>query len=388
MINRRNAIAGALGLVCVVALSACGSSSTAPATSRGSSPSSKSSSLVTAAAAAIAKHHSFPTFTPPGPAIDIASLKGKTVLVVAHDQVADELVGIANGIKQAGSVAGINVSLYNANASVSAMQEGFNQGIQQHVSAIIIDGISTDLIQSSVEAADSAHIPVIAVENSSPNSTPGQGAGTGIYANAEPPDYTFGELIADAAIVATHGHVNAAILTFNNPIAAAAVDGMKAVLGKCSTCSIVATSDIEPASWPIDITPQTETIVRSHPGLNYILTAADTMGIFAASGIRQAGYVGKIHVMGVDGSSSATLALTQSGTVMVADPGSSPTWLGWAALDQAMRAMLHKAPANPLVPYRYIDTADLAGANTAHLSAVYGTSFVAGYEKLWGISGS
>lgn len=391
--------AGILGVSLAAGISACGSSgkpaSSATTNQSSNQPSASgtaggsSSSVVSSAQAALTAHTSIPTFTAPGPSLKASSLQGKTVLVVAHDLVADELVGISQGIQQAGSAAGVKVQVFNGNGSVTTIQQGFNQGIQQHVGAIIVDGIASDLIQPSLQAATQAHIPVIAVENSKPaTGAPGQGAGSGIYANAEPPDYTFGELIADDAIAATGGHVQAAVLTFNNPIAQAAVDGMHAALSACTTCKIVTTATIEPSSWPTNIAPQTESIVRANPNVNYILTAADTMGIFATSGIRQAGDAGKVSVLGVDGSGPATLALTKDGSVMKADPGSSPAWLGWAALDQAMRAMLHMAPADPTVPYRWIDSKALSGANTSDLSTVYGTSFVAGYKQLWGVSGS
>lgn len=391
--------AGVLGLSLAAGISACGSSSksassssssgSAAAAASGTAGGSSSTSAVSTAQSALTGHTSIPTFSAPGPALQASSLKGKTVLVVAHDLIADELVGISKGIQQAGSAAGVTVQVFNANGSVSAIQQGFNQGIQQHVGAIIIDGIASDLIQSSLQAATQAHIPVIAVENSKPaTGVAGQGAGPGIYANAEPPDYTFGELIADDAIAATGGHVQAAVLTFNNPIAQAAVDGMRAALSACNGCKVVTTANIEPSNWPTSIVPQTESIVRANPNVNYILTAADTMGIFATSGVKQAGDASKVTVLGVDGSGPATLALTKDGSVMKADPGSSPAWLGWAALDQAMRAMLHMSPAEPTIPYRWLDSKDLATANTSDLNTVYGNSYVAGYEKLWGVNGS
>ncbi|MGH3493857.1 MAG: sugar ABC transporter substrate-binding protein [Sciscionella sp.] len=380
------AIACATALTTVAACSSSGAGSSA-ASGSGGGPG-DSSALVAHAKAAIAKNTAQPAFKAPGRSINVGTLRGTTVLVVAHDQVADELVGIAQGIQQAGAAAGVNVKVYNGNASVSTIQQGFTQGIQQHVGAIIIDGIDTKLITSSIAAAKGAGIPVVAVENSTPDpNSPGQGAGEGIYANAEPPNYLFGQLIADKAIADSGGQVNAAILTFNNPIAAAAVEGMHAELSQCSGCKVVATATIEPANWPTQVATQTESIAKSNPSMNYVLTAADTMGIFAVSGVKLAAKSSSVHVLGVDGSGPATLALTKDSSVMQADPGSSPTWLGWAALDQSLRAMLKSPAADPTVPYRWIDKNQLANANPKDLTTVYGDSYVAGYKALWGLNG-
>jgi ribose transport system substrate-binding protein len=380
---RLSCVATLASIATVTALCAgCGSSGDKSTGSNDSSP------LVDTAKQAISQNAGVPAFGKPGPAINTASLRGKRVLVVAHDQVSDELVGIANGIKAAGKAAGVSVQIFNGDASVSTIQQGLNQGVRERVGAIIIDGIETELVASSILEAKNAGIPVVAVENSEPDAnSPGQGAGANIYANAEPPSVLLGKLAADKAIADSGGHADVAIMTFNNPIADAVVKGMKDELAKCSDCKIEATSTIEPGNWPTQVSPQVQSVAKSKPNLDHVLVAADTMGIFATSGLKLAGKLKKVHVLGVDGSSPATLALVKDGAVMQVDPGSSPAWLGWAALDQALRGMLKLKPADPTAPYRWIDTDGLSKADTKNLDAVYGTSYDSGYRHLWGING-
>jgi ribose transport system substrate-binding protein len=377
-------VALSLAIVAGALMAGCGSSSDDPAAATASAD---GDSVVAQAQRAIQQNTGIPGFTAPGAPIEAHKLAGKSVLVVPSDLVADELAGITKGVQQAGVAAHLNVRVFNPDSAVSAMQQGIRQGIDQRVDAIVVVGIVPSLIRASVKAARAKGIPVIAVENSEPGDGPGQGAGAEYNANAEPLDRTFGELIADTAIAATGGKVNAGILTFNNPIAAAAVAGMKAELAKCSGCKIVATKNIEPENWSTQIASETASLVRSQPDMNYILTSADTMGIFATAGVRQAAAAGKVHVLSVDGSGPATLSLVKKGDVMQADPGALPAWLGWAALDQAMRAMLGKQPAKPSIPYRYLDTKQLASADPAKLSSVYGDSYVTGFKTLWGLGG-
>lgn len=374
----------AAAVTALSALAACGSSSSGSSTGGSGST---DPGVITAAKAALAKNTALPAFTP-GASIDVSKLKGKTIAVIAHDQTSDELVQIAQGVQQAGKAAGVKVEVFNGDKDVTKIQQYFTQAIHQKVGAIVVDGIDPKVIAGSLTAAGAAKIPVIAAENSTPDpSAPGQGAGAGFAANAEPPNYELGQLIADKAIVDSKGSAKAAIITFDNPVGKAAQQGMNDELKKCSGCKVVHTVSIEPGDWPTKVSTEVQSLVRANPDLNYVLVAADTMGIFATTGVKIAMKTGKVHVLGVDGSAEAPLGLVKDGSIFAADPGSSPAWIGWAAADQAYRAMLGEKPADPTLPYRWIDTEQLKNANTKDLSTVYGTAYVDGYTKEWGLNG-
>ena len=366
------------------AFAACGSSSAA---SNDNGSGSTDAAVISAAKEALAKNTGFPAFTP-GESIDVSKLKGKAIAVIAHDQTSDELVQIAEGVQEAGKVAGVKVEVFNGDKDVTKIQQYFTQAIHQKVGAIVVDGIDPKVIGGPLSAASAAKIPVIAAENSTPDpSAPGQGAGPEFAANAEPPNYELGQLIADKAIVDSNGSVNAAIITFDNPVGKAAESGMNDELEKCGGCKVVHTASIEPGDWPTKVSTEVQSLLRANPDLNYVLVAADTMGIFASTGVKIAMKAGKVHVLGVDGSAEAPLDLVKDGSIFSADPGSSPDWIGWAAADQAYRAMLGVKPADPTLPYRWIDTAQLKNADTKDFSTVYGTAYVDGYTKEWGLDG-
>lgn len=376
-----------LAAACGSSSSSASSTSTTAASSSGTTAAASSGSLVGSAKSEIAKYSSIPSFTAPGPSVDAAKLKGKTILVVEHDTVADALVQITKGIQQAGSLLGIKVDTYNGQSTVSTIEQGIQQGINQHVGAIILVGVATSLVPSSVAAADTAKIPVIGVITGQPDaSVSGQGFGSGLYGASGPSYKELGRLVADTAIVNTKGgKVDSAILTFDNPIGPAVISGIKSVFSSCSNCKIVSTQDIEPASWPTKIAGAVSSLIQAHPNLNYVMPVADTMGIFATAGVSQANASGKVNVVSDDGSSAGTLGLVQKGPIFSADPGYSAPWAGWEAMDQALRAMSGMKPGNPVVPIRYLDKSNLTGANLKSLSSVYGNAFVSGYKKLWGL---
>lgn len=376
----------AAAITAFAGVAGCGSSSTSASAAKGGGGST-GAAVVTAAKAALSKNTAIPGFTP-GASIDVPKLKGKTVAVIAHDQTSDELVQILQGAQQAGKAAGVKVLPFNGNHDVTKIQQYFTQAINQHVGAIVVDGIDPKVIGGSLKAAAAAKIPVIAAENAAIDaSAPGQGAGAGFAASAQPPNYDLGRLAVDKAIADSNGSVNAAIITFDNPVAAAALKGMNDEMGTCGGCKVVQTVSIEPSAWPTDVSAKVQSLVRANPDLNYVFVTADTMGIFVTTGLKIAMKSGKVHVLGVDGSADAPLSLVKDGSIFAADPGSSPAWIGWAAMDQAYRAMLGVKPADPTVPYRWIDSTQLAKANTKDLSTVYGTAYVNGYKKEWGVDG-
>ena len=211
--DRKGSLALAGGLtVMSMLVAACGSSnsSASTATTAGSGGATSTTGakvdIVANAKAEIAKYTSVPTFTAPGPAIDTSKLKGKTILVVDHDTVANALVEITKGIQGAGQLLGITVNTFNGQSTVSTIEQGIQQGINQKVGAIILVGVATSLIPSSVAAANAAKIPVIGVITGQPDTTaPGQGFGQGLFGASGPSYVDLGKLVADTAIVNSNG---------------------------------------------------------------------------------------------------------------------------------------------------------------------------------------
>ena len=390
--NKRSVAKSSSFAVLTLLVAACGSST--PSASSASTSSAKATSTTASAAgqvsqaqAEIAKYMAMPTFVDPGPAIDVSKLKGKKVLVVL-DAPAPSLQNIATAISQAGQAAGIQVQVFNGQGTLSTIEQGIQQGINQQVGAIILAGVATSQVPSSVAAANAAKIPIVDVVAGEPTpGVAGQGYGSSIFGGSGPSWVELGRLMADTAIVhSSGGSINVGVITFDNPISTGVVEGIKAVFSKCSNCHILSTQDIEPTNWATKVAGATSSLILANPNLNYVFPVSDTPSIFATAGVSQAGAAGHVAVVTSGSNGPATIALVQKGPIMIADPGSSAPWSGWEAMDQALRAMSGMKPGNPATPIRYLDKSNLAGLQlTSDLSSVFGDSYVAGYKKLWGL---
>lgn len=384
---RKTGAAAGVALLLLAAV-ACGSSDNNSSNGDKVSSGAKSGEAVVAQAKAeVAKYLDKPKFVAPGAPISAQKVADKLLYVIPNNLVADELAGTARGIQDAAKVAGVKVTVFNANGAVAQMQQGFQNATAAHASAIVILGIPPEFVANEAAEAKSKGIPVIATLDAQPDaSKPGQGAGENFFGYAGLDYHLLGRVMADLAIIKSDGKVQAGVLSFNNAIARANIDGVKQVLNECSDCKVLKEQDIEPLKWPTDVAQATSSMIRSNPNMNFILPAVDTMGIFASAGVRQAGAVGRTFVISSDGSGPGALGLVKEGDVFLADPGAATGWLGWAIVDQSMRAMLGEKPADGVVPFRVIQPDTLKDIDPKDEDAIYGADYRDGFKKLWGIS--
>jgi ribose transport system substrate-binding protein len=324
-------------------------------------------------------------FKPPGPPIDASKLKGKTVAIVTVDERVPILSISNKATEEAAKAAGIKITTWDAKSQVNRMQQGIEQAVRQ-ADAMILTGIPIAAVQGALEDAKKAKIPSVSVLNNQPDpNAPGQGAGPLVNATSAPNYEHGGALVAAKAVVDTDGKVNATIFdTKEITPSPDVVRGMKSVLDKCSECKFdMNTTPL--ADWATALTPKAQAVVRKNPNLNYILPIFDDMGVFVTAGVQQAGVGDRVKVAALDGTPAA-LKVIQEGDVFTANPGQPTGWLGWHALDQAMRLMLGQKPGNPEIPSRLLDDENLKGVNVDDIDAPYGNpKYREGFRQLWGL---
>lgn len=385
--RRRVAPVVVSGLVVLTALVAAGSATgrSEKAGARGADAATRA--LIEQAKAQIAAAGKPLSFTPPGPSIDVSKLKGKSVLVVSVDQRIPALAEVAAAVQEAGPLAGIKVGIFDAKSDVSRMLQGVQQAIRED-NAVILLGIPIALVGGPLKQAAKAKVPAVSVLNNEPRpNAPGQGAGDpNVYASTAPSYFKGGQLVADKAVIDTGGKAN--VVIFNTSEITPAKDvvaGQRSVYGRCTTCK-VKLNDTPLAQWATKLTPKAESEIRRDGSVNYLTPIFDGMAIFVTAGVDQAGAGSRVKVAAFN-ATPAALQLIQNGATMTADPGQPNGWTGWAALDQAMRGMLGLKPANPEVPIRYFDKANLKGVNVKSEAALFGDpDFRGGFKKLWGLA--
>jgi ribose transport system substrate-binding protein len=325
-------------------------------------------------------------FESPGPEIDASKLSGKRILVLSVDQRVPTLAQAAQVMQEAGAAAGVTVEIFDAKSDVPRMQQGLDQAIRQADAAILL-GIPIALVQPGLEQAEQANVPTVSVLNNEPeDGEPGQGAGEHVYATTAPSYFKGGQLVAAKAIVDTDGEARVVIfntseITPSGPV----VEGMKSILEECDTCSIVDENDTPLAEWSTALTSKAVSVIRQNPDVNYLLPIFDGMGIFIHAGILQAGAGDRVKVAAFNGTPAA-LDLILEGDTFSGDPGQPNGWLGWHAVDQAMRGMLGLEPGNPEIPIRFFDDENLEGVDVNDLDEPYGEpDYRTGFQELWGV---
>jgi ribose transport system substrate-binding protein len=388
----RTSAAVAAAATLLLALSACGGGGSAQAqpSTASSAGTDNASAVVNEMKELIQANTAQPQFKDPGPAVAATQLAGKTIAIVAIDLRVPALAEVADYVKQVSSQLGIKTTLYDAKSSASGMQQGMQQAINNGADAIISDGLVIQLITKQIKDAKDKGIPTIDVVNTPPvRDVAGQGSDPNIFGNVAPDTFLAGQLMAATAVTRTNGKAKVAIMnTSELTVAPTMIKGMKDVLDKCSDCSVTE-NDTALGDWSTALTGKAATTIRSNPDLNFLLPLYDAMGIFATSGVQQAGASGRVHIASFNGTAAA-LALVKKGDVFVADPAQNNEWAAWAAVDQALRGMLKMQPADPVLPIRYVDSELLKDVDVSTPQAVYkalfGDGYKTGYLKLWGVS--
>lgn len=324
-------------------------------------------------------------FQPPGPSLDAAELEGRSILIVSVDQRVPTLASAAEVMQEAAQAAGVGISVFDAQSDVARMQQGIEQAMRQDDAAILL-GIPIALVEGALESAAEAEFPTVSVLNNEPLADdPGQGAGEHVYATTAPSYFKGGQLVAAKAIVDTDAQANVVIFnTTEITPSAPTVEGMRSLLDRCDECEVTE-NDTPLAEWATALTPKAVSEAQRNPDVNYMLPIFDGMGIFVHAGVRQAGAADRISVASFNGTPAA-LQLVLDEESFTADPGQPNGWLGWHAVDQAMRGMLGLEPGDPEIPLRFFDAENLEGVDVDDLDEPYGDpDYRAGFRELWGV---
>ncbi len=393
--NRRKSLSHGLLAVPLVSVAllaaACGSSSSSSvstSTTSGCPTTTSASSSNASLKASLANLESVPQFTPPGPAFNASKLAGGKIVSVDCAPSAAPPAQTTAATVAAGKAAGLNVTvLAGGNEDIPLDTQFIDQAINEKPIAIITVGCTPPLLTVPLQAAKNAGIPVVCANYIPPTvGAPGQGCGPLAFGDAMQPA-SEGTVLAQ--LVALNGPKNAQIgfLSADEIAGSPAVEKtFQAGLAKyCPSCKIAAIQNVNPGNWVTSLTPTINSMLVAHPNLNYLVPVFDGMTPFVTAALKSSPAGKSVKIITTQGSIGAAMTDVENGTFM-ADVGSSDTWVGWTAIDQAMRAALKLQPeTNPAVPIRLETAASLKGANPNSDAAIYGTSYVQGFKKLWGL---
>lgn len=394
-------LAGLGVLVMAAACSSGGSSSSAPSSSAPSSSASSSGGspaagggvggVPAAVTATLNEYLGVPAFTAPGAPVDVAKLRGKKVFVIPIEET-PFTQAVEAGEKAAAKAAGVQLTFYPNQGEVSQWVQGMQTAIAQKPALIILD-TSPDprQLQPQIAAAKAAGIPVLVThfyDVTSPDPPGCAGCAAGVTAIVKAPISVAGGAEADWVIADSGGKADVLIVGLNGLLP---VPGMIAAADAqfrqyCPGCKVTTTAINLSQLGTAGAFGQVSSALVQDPGITYVdpLFDASIPGTLAA--IEAAGKTSQIKIVSFNGSSFALQDVASGTSPVAADVAEPDTWVGYANMDQAFRIMAGMPAVNETTPIRIFDRANItqAGGSPAY-SAGYGTAYITGFFKLWGL---
>jgi ribose transport system substrate-binding protein len=363
-------------------LAACSSQADSPSAAGASGGSASLSALQSV----IDQYEAMPTFTPPGPAVDPAKVRGKSVFNIPDSSGNPFATGVAQAEAQAAKELGVRYINCTNQGQVTEWVTCYDEAIQRKVNVINdFGGVDPRELGPQILQAQAAGIQVAAENVYGFSQTP-----VGVKYSIPTPYETAGRLMADWVVLDTKRKADALVLTSNEVLATSPiVSGIKSVFAEqCPGCKLTFVN-VPVKDWSTQIQSNVQSALVRDPNLNYIIPIYDSMTQFVVPAITAAGKVGRVFVSTFNGT-PFVLKYIQDGDIVRMDLGEDLQWVGYAFVDADARLLDGQGLPqifNAKTPLRVFTKNNIAQAGSPpQLSTGYGSSYLAGYQKLWGLS--
>lgn len=371
---------GLVAVFAVLALTACGSTSTdgsapeanssteaasssaaeAPAESAAEAPAEAANPCTEEAAAAVEAARAPLDVKGPSSPVDMKENAGKSLWLISAGQT-EFTQSVADGFVQAAESVGMSAKYVQAKGQVTVMQNLVDQAVAAKADGIVLFNIPPEAVQAQLEKATEAGVTVIDFNNGDP----GDPLQPGIFAHVASTFSDDGKKTADWMMADSDCQVNMA--TFTIPVVNVvelmingAIDQLAA---KCPTC-MVTESEFSYATFATALGPQADTVMRRDPGINYINPAADAFASVISPVLEASGLT--VKITGHDGNSSNLKAMAEGNTLQAMTVAAPPAdYTGWALVDQLGRGMLGMPSADWALPGRIIDSQNIGDGSNA-----------------------
>lgn len=312
--------------------------------------------------------------------------RGKRVAVITKD-INGFIQSIKDGISAAASKTGMTTLQSNPAGSAADVTRQISQAITQHASAIITVGFTTADIAAPLQEAHSAGIPVVQLFVTDPGAPP---TSAGVFAYVSPCYTCIGANMADIVIHDSGGGADAVFV--NAPdvgIATLEAHGFTTEMGQhCPRC-ITRVSDAPIAQWGTQI-PSIATAAAADPRVNYVVPVFDTASPLIVPALVAANATSRVKLVSSNGDQAQLQDMKNASTPRwVGNIGVNGAWIGWASMDEVLRALTnHPALADEKIGFRAFTPANIGSLDLRQNPSTWygGTDFAAQYLKLWGLS--
>lgn len=336
--------------------------------------------------AKIDSYMAVPKWLAPGASLDASKLKGKTIFNIPDSSANPFTTGVAAAEQRAAEKLQINFINCTNQGQVTEWVSCYNQAIQRKVDIINNwGGVDPRQLGPQIAAAREAGIEVVAHAVYGTSQQP-----AGIKHSVPLPHEQAGQLLGEWVSLDTQRNADVLMIVANEVLATQPiVENFKRVFAQeCPSCKLTIVN-VPVKDWSTKIQSEVQSAIVRDPKLNYVVPIYDSMTQFVTPAVRATNKVGKVHVATFNGT-PFVLKEIQNGDIVRMDIGVNLEWIGYAYLDSDLRLLAgEKLPAifDPKLPLRIFkkENVDEAGDPPTQ-SAGYGSDYVPGFEKLWGVS--
>ncbi|MBN8906646.1 MAG: substrate-binding domain-containing protein, partial [Rhodospirillales bacterium] len=318
-------------------------------------------------------------FTPPGPAIDPSSLKGKLIFTIPTSTAIPFCDVVDKQMDEFAQKLGIRHEVWQTTAQLGQWVQGFNTAFAHKADLInVACGLDPATVAPQIKEAISKGIPVVAAHTYANGQTALEdlsGIVYGAYIESA-------KLEAAWVMLKTDGKANALVITAPSTANSPYIE--KAILGMfekyCPSCKVRA-AGVNAADWATKIGPTVQSAILADRSLNYVIPIYDGMVQFVVPAIITTGASTRVKVASFN-NTPAVLDMIRTGNVVDFDSGEDTTWLAGAILDQDMRVLLKQPLVKDyVVGVRAFTKKDVEAAGVpAKYGVGYGDAAQKGYE--------
>jgi ribose transport system substrate-binding protein len=353
---------------------------------------SKSSALLAKVAAKVTADKAIPTWSAPGPPVDVSKLKGKRVFIIP--EVPNPFnENIQNTYKQIFNAVGVKWTYYANQGLVSQWVAGMDAAIAQRPDLIILSAAPDPrVLQPQLHAARAAGIPVEVTQfydRSAPPPPACLGCAAGVTTLVTAPYNNGGAAEADWIINDSHGRAHVLIMIAPDVIPSPGILSAmeREYRGYCPACSYKVI-DVPVAQWDTGLQSQVQSALLADPSINYVDAEGDGMCTGVVPAVQAVGKTGSVKVVSFNGSPFA-LNDIRADSAIVMDASENTRWIGFADVDQAFRLLAGMSPVNETIPFRVMDKSDVTQAGVPATNYLgYGNAYAVGFWRLWDLPGS
>jgi ribose transport system substrate-binding protein len=176
-----------------------------------------------------------------GPTTGPKAAAGKTIVFVAADLKNGGILGVSQGVEEAGKAIGWSVRTIDGQGTVSGRTAALNQALALKPGGIVVGGFDTTEQKVAFEAAAKSGIPLVGWHS---GEKPGPNAAAGLFANVTTVTDDVADIAASWAVVDSGGKAGVVIFTDSQyAIAVYKARAMEAVIKKCGGCTVLSFED-------------------------------------------------------------------------------------------------------------------------------------------------